>query len=180
MNNATHSHASRIFASNRYRVFLGKPVNPKPAPRLLPIILAIPLILGTAAAARAEGSSCSLSRAAATWTFTDSGTVIGVGPRVAFGRFTLDASGKLLNGVATSSLNGAIADETFYGTYTVNSDCTGTISIEVFSGDTELFAVSADMLFDDRMHRLNGIFTSIVTPGGVSLPSAIAVEARRQ
>ena len=147
------------------------------AHRGLPLIVAI---LGIPAAAQADESSCSLSRAAATWTFTDSGTVIGVGPRVAFGKFTLNASGKLENGVATSSLNGVIADETFYGTYTVNSDCTGTISIAVFSGGTELFAVSADMLFDDRMHRLNGIFTSIVTPGGVSLPSAIAVEARRQ
>ena len=147
------------------------------AHRGLPILVAI---LGIPAAAQAEESSCSLSRAAATWTFTDSGTVIGVGPRVAFGKFTLDASGKLLNGVATSSLNGVIADETFYGTYTVNADCTGTISIEIFSGDTELFAVSADMLFDDRMHRLNGIFTSIVTSKGVSLGSAIAVEGRRQ
>ena len=78
----------------------------------LPIIVAI---LGIPAAAQAGESSCSLSRAAATWAFTDSGTVIGVGPRVAFGKFTLTASGKLVNGVATSSLNGKIADETFYG-----------------------------------------------------------------
>lgn len=137
-------------------------------------------ILGIPAAAQAGESSCSLARVAATWAFTDSGTVIGVGPRVAFGSFTLTADGKLLNGVATSSLNGAIADETFYGTYTVNSDCTGTLSIEIFSGATELFAVSASMLFDDRLQRINGIFTSIVTPGGVSLPSVIAVEGRRQ
>jgi len=147
------------------------------AHRGLPIIVAI---LGIPAAAKAGESSCSLSRAAATWTFTDSGTVIGVGPRVAFGKFTLNASGNLLNGVATSSLNGVIADETFHGTYTVNSDCTGTISIEIFSGDTELFAVSVGVLFDDRMQRVNGIFTSVVTPGGASLPTAIAVEGRRQ
>ena len=108
-------------------------ITGKPAHRSLPIIVAI---LGIPAAAQAGESSCSLSRVAATWTFTDSGTVIGVGPRVAFGKFTLTGDGKLLNGVATSSLNGVIADETFYGTYTVNSDCTGTISIEIFSGDT--------------------------------------------
>ena len=149
------------------------------AHRSLPIIVAI-LGIPVAAQAGETESSCSLSRAAATWTFTDSGTVIPVGPRVAFGKFTLTASGKLVNGVATSSLNGKIADETFYGTYTVNSDCRGTINIEVFSGDVELFAVSADFLFDDRVQRLNGIFTSIVTSQGISLPSAIAVEARRQ
>ena len=143
------------------------------------MILAISLLLTITAPAQAEGPSCSLSRAAANWTITDSGTVIGIGPRAALGRFTLTADGSLLNGVATSSLNGTIADETFYGTYTVNSDCRGTINIEVFSGDIELFAVSADFLFDDRVQRLNGIFTSVVTSTG-TLPSAIAVEARRQ
>ena len=155
-------------------------VNNKVACTGLASILVVAGILGNPAAAQAGESSCSLSRAAATWAFTDSGTVIGLGPRVAFGKFTLDASGKLLNGVATSSLNGVIAEETFYGTYTVNSDCTGTLNIEIFSGDTELFAVSVGLLFDDRMQRFNDIFTSVVTPGGVSLPTAIAAEARRQ
>lgn len=154
-----------------------KRITGKLAHRGLLIIVAI---LGIPAAAQAGESSCSVDRAAATWTFTDNGTVIGVGPRVAFGKFTLTADGRLRNGVATSSLNGVIANETFYGTYTVNSDCTGTISIEIFSGDTELFAVGVNVLFGDRMQRLNGIFTSVVTPGGVSLPTAIAVEGRSQ
>ena len=154
-----------------------KRLTGQPALRGLPIIVAI---LGIPAAAQAGESSCSLSRAADTYAFTDSGTVIGIGPRVAFGKFTLTADGRLLNGVATSSLNGVIAEETFYGTYTVNSDCTGTISIEIFSGDTELLAVGVNFLFADKMQRLNGIFTSVVTPGGVSLPTTIAVEARRQ
>jgi hypothetical protein len=131
-------------------------------------------------AAQAEESSCSLSRAAANWTFTDSGTVIGVGARAALGKFTLNAAGSLLNGVATSSLNGAIAEETFYGTYTVKSDCTGTMTGEIFSGDTELFAVTLSIIFDKKMEHLHGLFTSIVTPGGASRPSVIALDGRRE
>ena len=102
-------------------------------------------------------------------------------PFASISLFTFDGRGNF-KGLADAVFDGQTFGENIplSDTYTVNSDCTGTISIEVFSGDTELFAVSADMLFDDRMHRLNGIFTSIVTPGGVSLPSAIAVEARRQ
>jgi hypothetical protein len=132
-------------------------------------------------AAQAEGSSCSLSRAAANWTITDSGTVIGIGPRAALGKFTLTAGGILLNGVATSSLNGVIAEETFNGTYTVNSDCTGTISVEIFSsGGNELFAVTLNVIFDKKMEHMQGLFTSVVTPGGATLPTVIAAEGRRE
>lgn len=128
--------------------------------------------------AQAE-ASCSPARAAASWIFTDSGTVVGVGPRVAVGKFKLNAAGDLLNGVATSSLNGAIAEETFSGTYTVKSDCTGTINVEIFSSGTELFTVTLHIVFDEQMQHMNGIFTSVVTAGGTSLPTAIAFEARR-
>jgi hypothetical protein len=51
------------------------------------MILAISLLLTITAPAQAEGPSCSLSRAAANWTITDSGTVIGVGPSAALGKF---------------------------------------------------------------------------------------------
>jgi hypothetical protein len=147
------------------------------------MILAISLLLTIAAPAQAEGPSCSLSRAAADWTITDSGTVIGVGPRAALGRFTLDAFGRLLDGVATSSLNGVITEETFDGTYTVNpADCTGTISVKIFSfpGGNELFAVALTVIFDKKMEHMRGLFTSVVTPSGVSLPTVIAAEGRRE
>jgi hypothetical protein len=60
------------------------------------MILAIILLLTITAAAQAEEPSCSVSRAAADWTFTDNGTVIGVGPRAALGKFTLTAGGTLV------------------------------------------------------------------------------------
>jgi hypothetical protein len=149
------------------------------------MILAISLLLTITAPAQAEGPSCSLSRAAANWTITDSGTVIGIGPRAALGRFTLTADGdlgKLVNGVATSSLNGVIAEETFDGTYTVNPDCTGTISVKIFSfpGGNELFAVTLNVIFDKKMEHMQGLFTSVVTPGGATLPTVIAAEGRRE
>jgi hypothetical protein len=149
------------------------------------MILAISLLLTITGPAQAEGPPCSLSRAAADWTFTDNGTVIGVGPRAALGKFTLTAAGNLLtgnllNGVATSSLNGVVAEEAFYGTYTVNSDCTGTLSVQIFSGSTELFAVTMNVIFDKKMEHMRGLFTSVVTPTGASLPAVIAAEARRE
>ena len=145
-------------------------------------IFAAALILSMATAARAGGPPCSLERAAGNWGFTDSGTVVGIGPRAAVGTFTLDADGKLLNGVATSSLNGTVAKETFSGTYTVDSNCTGTISVAIFDAATgaELFAVTLSIAFDDNMKELRGLFTSVVEPNGTSLSTIIALDARRQ
>src|SRR5215467_12910397 len=89
-------------------------------------------VMLTALLPTAYGQNCSLARAAGKYAFNDSGTVINVGPRVATGIFTLDAAGNLLNGKATSSLNGVIVPEVFSGPYTVNADCTGTFALDVF------------------------------------------------
>jgi hypothetical protein len=146
----------------------------------LAVLFAAALIAGMAAPAHAWDRPCSMGGAAGKYAFTDGGTVIGIGPRAAVGTLTLDASGNVLNGLATSSLNGSVAVETFSGTYTLNPDCTGTISVKIYAGSSELFAVTLNYAFDSDMRQLRGIFTSIVTPGGVSLPSVISLEARKQ
>jgi hypothetical protein len=145
----------------------------------LGIIFAIGLGISMATPAQAGGPPCSLARAAGNWAFTDSGTVLSVGPRDAVGTFTLDEAGNL-NGVATSSLNGTIADETFFGTYTVNSNCTGTISIAIFESGTEILTVTLNIAFDDKMDEVRGLFTSVVVPNGPSLPTVISLNGRRQ
>lgn len=143
------------------------------------IVFAAGLVLSMAAPAHADGR-CSLARAAGHWSFTDNGTVVGIGPRTAAGIWTLDGNGNLQNGVAASSLNGSVASETFSGTYTVNPDCSGTVDVKIYSGSTELFEVTGFIAFDDDMREMRGVFTSIVTPDGTSLPSVINLQARKQ
>jgi hypothetical protein len=142
------------------------------------LILAAALLLSAVPLAQADGS-CTMASAAGSWGFTDNGTVLGIGPRTAVGIFTLDRHGNLTNGVATSSLNGMVAAETFSGTYTINPDCTGTVSVKIYSGSTELFSVTLSTVFDDNMTELRGLFTSIVTPTGVSLPNVIGLQAKK-
>jgi hypothetical protein len=149
------------------------------APRTLVIFFAVTLVLSMVATAQAADSACSLARAAGTYGFTDNGTVVGIGPRTAVGTFNLDAAGNVLNGVATSSLNGSIAEETFSGTYTVNSDCRGTISVEIFVSGSEIFAVTLNIAFDDNIKQMRGLFTSVVAPDGTSLPTVINLDARK-
>ncbi len=141
--------------------------------------LLLAVVLLSAAPSAQAGASFTMASAAGSWGFTDNGTVLGIGPRTAVGIFTLDKHGNLTNGVATSSLNGVVAAETFSGTYTINPDCTGTVSVNIYSGSTELFSVTLSSVFDDNMTELRGLFTSIVTPTGVSLPNVIGLQAKK-
>jgi hypothetical protein len=126
-------------------------------------------------------SGCSTERAAGRWGFTDSGTVVGIGPRTAVGVFALDGNGNLLNGVATSSLNGSVAEETFSGTYTVNPNCTGTLSVGIYVSGSLSYTVTLNLAFDDDMKALRGLFTSaVVEPSGTPLSTVIALDARKQ
>jgi hypothetical protein len=129
-----------------------------------------------------EGTPCSIARAAGNWSFTDNGTIVSppLGLRAAVGRFTLDAEGNLVNGMATSSLNGAVTNETFYGTYSVGHDCTGKIDVKIFSSNVELFEVTLFTAFDNNMKELRGLFTSVTTPDGTPLTTVVSLDARKQ
>ena len=143
------------------------------------IVFAAAWVVSMAAPAQA-GGPCSLYRAAGNWSFTDNGTVIGVGPRTAVGIFTLDDKGNLLNGIATSSLNGTIIDETFSGTYTVNSNCTGTINVGIYVSGVLAYTVTLNTAFDQDTGHMRGLFTSVVEPDGTSLSTVIALDANKQ
>ena len=136
--------------------------------------------LTVAYASAEEDATCSLARSAGRWSLTDNGTIIGIGSRVAVGVFRLDGRGNLEDGVAASSLNGSVASETFSGTYTINPDCSGSFDVKIYSGDTELFELTAFMAFDDHMREMRAVFTSVVAPNGTSLQSVVSLQARKQ
>lgn len=150
------------------------------ASTMLVIVFAVTLVATVPATAQAEDAACSVAGAAGKYGFSDSGTVVGIGPRVATGIFTLDVAGNLLNGKATSSLNGTIADEVFSGTYTVNSNCTGTLAVTVRdpSGNL-LLTITADTAWDDNMRELRIIFTSAKLPSGTALLTVINGNGRK-
>jgi hypothetical protein len=137
-------------------------------------------MMAMAVPAHAEGHGCSLALSAGKWSFTDQGTVLNIGPRTAIGVFALDGTGNLQNGVATASLAGSVAGETFSGTYTVNPDCTGTIGVEIFASGTQILTVTLSIAFDEDMKHMRGIFTSAATPNGTQLLTVINLDGRKQ
>jgi hypothetical protein len=127
----------------------------------------------------AHGQSCSLARAAGNYALTNTGTVVGIGPRSAVGIWTMDVAGNI-NGKGTSSLNGSIFAETFSGTYAVNPDCTGITKVDIFDQSGKLLlSVTADIAWDDNMREARFIFTSAVSPVFGALQTVINGDARK-
>lgn len=143
------------------------------------LIVSATVGLSVAQPAQARDAACSLARAAGTYGFSTSGTVIGVGPRVSAGIITFDAAGNA-TGKATSSFNGNVAGETFSGTYTVSSDCRTTLTAEIrdLSGNL-LLTVTEDGVWDDNLREIRGVFTSATLPDGTPLLTVISIEARK-
>ena len=123
-------------------------------------------------------AACTSRTGAGTWGFTTTGSIPGIGAVAATGIFTQDESGNI-TGTQTRSLNGDIADETFTGTATVNPDCTGTDTIQVFDGGVLVRTTTLHVVYDDDGREGRAIFTSLVLPNGASLPSVLTIETRR-
>jgi hypothetical protein len=123
-------------------------------------------------------AACTKVTGAGTWGFSTSGSIPAIGAVAATGIFTQDVSGKI-TGKQTRSLNGDIADETFAGTATINPDCTGTATIQVFESGVLVRTTTLNVVYDDGGREARAVFTSLVLAGGTSLPSIITFEARR-
>jgi hypothetical protein len=123
-------------------------------------------------------AACTKITSSGKWGFSTTGSIPAIGPVAATGLFTQDASGNI-TGTQIRSLNGDSADETFTGTATVNPDCTGTDTIQVFQSGVLVRTTTLHVVYDDDGREARAIFTSLVLPDGTSLPSIITIEARK-
>ena len=133
-----------------------------------------------AATAQAEDDACSAARAAGTYGVSDSGTVIGIGPRAAVARLTLDAAGNIA-GTVMASLNGGITTGTVSGTYTVSPDCSGTTTFGEYDHlGNLLITATADLVCDDNMREFRFLFTWAALPDGTPLSTALSGNGRKK
>jgi hypothetical protein len=125
-------------------------------------------LAGIAPAAQAR--SCSLQGVAGRYGYTTTGTIPTLGAVAGVGHVTLDASGNL-TGAQTVSFNGAIVPETLSGTYTVNADCTGTATINVYHGGVLARTTNINLVYVHEQREFRAIF---LTPG-----TALTVNGRK-
>ena len=106
--------------------------------------------------------ACSDATLRGSFGYTSTGTLLDsyvpppfAGPFGEVGRQTFDGKGHT-SATATTSSNGNIAKVTIEGTYTVNPDCTGSMTLNVSPFDS---TVHADFVIDDNGAELRAIGT---------------------
>ena len=132
------------------------------APATLVIVFATLFALGIVPTAQAgEHKECSEASLHGSFGFTSTGTLLALpppkaGPFAEIGRQTFDGRGNT-DATATLSTNGNIVKGvTAQGTYAVNPDCTGSMTIYVLPfGST----VTLDFVIDDDGRELRAIVT---------------------
>ena len=110
----------------------------------------------------AQARSCSLHGVAGSYGYSTFGAIPTLGAVAAVGHVTLDASANLTD-VQTTSLNGAIVAETLSGTYTVNADCTGTATVNVYHAGVLVRTTGLDVVWDNDQRELRAIFLTAST-----------------
>jgi len=117
------------------------------------------LALGIASTAYADDKGCSNVTLRGTFAYTSTGSIAAppevAGPFVEVGTQTFDGSGAT-TATATLSQNGNILPVTITGTYTVNPDCTGTMTVQVSP-----ISVTVHVFFviDDNLNEFQAIET---------------------
>jgi hypothetical protein len=136
------------------------------APTILVFVLATVLVVGIRPTAQAdEHKDCSAASLQGSFGFTSIGTLLALpapfaGAFAEIGRQTFDGHGNT-EGTATATPNGNLNHLTFQGTYVVNPDCTGSMTLHVSPINA---TVPLDFVIDDDGAELRAITTGNV-PG---------------
>lgn len=126
-------------------------------------LLAVPMFYAQSAVAQEQSDKvkeCSDATLRGSFGYTSTGTLLEAfvpppyaGPFAEVGRQTFDGKGKT-DATATLSANGNIMKVTIEGTYKVNPDCTGSMTLVSSLGTSH-----ADFVIDDDGAELRAIFT---------------------
>ena len=146
----------------------------------------VSLSLGLAATAAAQGH-CVNPGLAGEWGYTETGTVVVPSPTgsasvvaAAVGRYDFDRTGNF-TGTQYSSAGGTVNEDMKVGTFAVNPDCTGTLTLQIFdpSGTTLRRTSVWAIVLDDNANEFRGIMTSMVLPNGVALSPIMTLTGKR-
>lgn len=128
---------------------------------------------------RANG--CTIRDAAGQYGFTLTGVLItpnGAVPAAAVGRATVDSLGNV-TGTEARNVGGGYADETLSGTLTVNPDCTGSMTLNVYQAGQLVRTSVLSIVFVNNQQELRMVQKSLTVPNSGTVPAVITVDAKR-
>jgi hypothetical protein len=124
---------------------------------------------------------CSLAKAAGNWGFTLTGTLIlptGPVPGAAVGRLSVDAAGNI-SGTEARNVGGGFANETLTGSWTVNSDCTATITANIYESGVLVRISVLAAVFVDNSSKIRAVQESLTLPDGTLIPVVITLDGNK-
>jgi hypothetical protein len=92
------------------------------------VLLSVGPLAGEQGYAGENKARCTLATLKGLYMFAQSGSIVGLGPQAVTGKDIFYGNGNF-DSLATISVNGVISVAPAPGTYTLNSDCTGTVTI---------------------------------------------------
>ena len=126
------------------------------------VLTIVALALGLVSAASAQNNACTNATLKGSFGYSSTGTLLKsyvlppfAGPFAEVGAQTFDGSGGT-SATATLSSNGNIVSVTVTGTYTVNPDCTGTLTLLVSPFNA---TVHANLVIDKNSNAFQAIET---------------------
>lgn len=140
----------------------------------------IAAVLVSAVSSLAQTKRCSQASVAGNWAYTYNGTVFAPDAALiaAVGHYHQDAKGNVI-GSQTHTLAGQTEVEDITATTTVNSNCTGSATINVYLEGTLLRTTTVNIAYDGNENHVRMIFTSLTLSDGTVLPVVATLDGRR-
>lgn len=128
----------------------------------------------------AQAAQCSQASAAGSWAYTYNGTayVPDAALIAAVGHFHQDAKGTVTGG-QTHTLAGQTEVEDISATATVNSNCTGSATINVYLAGVLLRTSTVDVAYDRDGNHVRMVFTSLTLADGTVIPVVATLDGNR-
>jgi hypothetical protein len=146
---------------------------------LLSGALSLAVLAGVAPAAHAN--QCTAQNAAGNYGFTLTGVLItstGPVPIAAVGRASVNVSGHV-TGTEARSVGGGFANETFSGTITTNSDCTGSMTLNFYEAGELVRTSVLSTVFVNNQRELQMVQSSLTLPNGANVPVVVTANAKK-
>lgn len=134
-------------------------------------------------AVQAQENSCSTAKAAGDWGFTLSGAILlptGPVPVAGVVRASIDTDGNATTATEARNVGGGFANETLTASWTVESDCTGTLTVNAFESGGLVRTSVLSLVFVDNMREVLMVQQLLTQqPGGAVLPVVITATGKR-
>ena len=146
------------------------------------LLISVATLCMSLAPAVQAAEHCSNAKAAGKWALTLTGTLIlptGPVPAAATASATVDANGNIVSGTEARNVGGDFAYETLTGSWTVNPDCTGTLTVYAYENGQLVRTSVLAIVFVDDLRKVRMVQESLTLPNGTAIPVVITADGNR-